>query len=529
MKKQQTKTMIDTSDTRKRRVLVRQFGLIRTLGLIFMAVLILIISIWAPYLTSIMDSQTAMYARDEKTNILLEATGRLISEQRDAAAAAATGNNAEAAAAATEITAAKARLDKTLAALPPSIMDKDFTAFVDLTKQVAKRSAGDPQGASQAVAANRKTEGEMRQLAAQISQENRAGALEIQKKNRLMVSIGIWISVLLPLALLPIGWVMTRTIRRRIEKSLKSITSGMQAMAGGNLRARATSQQNDEIGDAAAMFNRVQKRLGERMNKTKQTADEVKTYSDAVIDGVEQVRATTQAMTESSTGISQAAHEIAGEIVPMAAAAEQMGSSIREISSNATEATHIAQEGVEVAKRTTDTVAKLNVSSQEIGDVVATISKISTQTNMLGLNATIEAARTGEAGKGFVVVASEVKDLAGQTSEATGKIAAIVKRIQDDAAAASEAICEISEVIDDICEMQETIGAAVEQQTATAAEISKSISETSEGAQAINEHVEGFTTQIRALEEKVNGAGESLHALGENAKQMQTQVGAYQF
>ena len=91
-----------------------------------------------------------------------------------------------------------------------------------------------------------------------------------------------------------------------------------------------------------------------------------------------------------------------------AAGAEQMGASIREIATNAAEASEVATRAVAAVETTSTTVSKLGESSAEIGNVVKVITSIAEQTNLLALNATIEAARAGEAGKGFAVVANEV-------------------------------------------------------------------------------------------------------------------------
>src|SRR6185295_7574515 len=113
---------------------------------------------------------------------------------------------------------------------------------------------------------------------------------------------------------------------------------------------------------------------------------------------------------------------------------------------SATDAAGIARDAVQVAKAANTTMAKLGSSSSEVGEIVKVITSIAEQTNLLALNATIEAARAGEAGKGFAVVASEVKDLAQETAKATEEISSRIQTIQTDTSAAVEAIARIAEV-----------------------------------------------------------------------------------
>ena len=145
----------------------------------------------------------------------------------------------------------------------------------------------------------------------------------------------------------------------------------------------------------------------------------------------------------------------------------------------------MVRSAVAEAETTNGQIAGLAEAAQKIGDVVKLIRDIAEQTNLLALNATIEAARAGEAGRGFAVVASEVKSLAVQTAKATEEIAAQILAVQDSTASAVEAIRSIGERMQEISGYTSAVAAAVEEQNAATGEISQNVSSAAQGAGTI--------------------------------------------
>ncbi|MEQ8394809.1 methyl-accepting chemotaxis protein [Thalassobaculum sp.] len=197
---------------------------------------------------------------------------------------------------------------------------------------------------------------------------------------------------------------------------------------------------------------------------------------------------------ERSTAGVGAAQQTSSNVQTVAAAAEELSASIVEISNKVSESSQRAREAADQADATNRTVETLEQATNRIGTVVTLIQDIAEQTNLLALNATIEAARAGEAGKGFAVVASEVKSLASQTGKATEEITVQIKSVQDGVAAAVVAIREVSEAIREIDGHVTAIAGAVEEQGASTQEIARSSQEAATGTDDVTRTIERVST-----------------------------------
>ncbi|TGD96142.1 HAMP domain-containing methyl-accepting chemotaxis protein [Methylobacterium nonmethylotrophicum] len=222
-----------------------------------------------------------------------------------------------------------------------------------------------------------------------------------------------------------------------------------------------------------------------------------------------------------------AARDASANVGMVAAAAEELGASVDEIGRQVGGSADLAREAVGEADATATHVQALSEAAARIGDVVALISAIAGQTNLLALNATIEAARAGEAGRGFSVVAAEVKGLSAQTSRATAEITGQIGQIQAATDRAVAAISGISGRIRELNGVAASIAAAVEQQGAATQEIVRNVTEAAAGTGAVT----GTIGEVAgAAHETGQAAGQVLDAasaLSREAEHLSAEVGRF--
>ncbi|KAF0862198.1 HAMP domain-containing protein [Pseudomonas sp. LD120] len=226
---------------------------------------------------------------------------------------------------------------------------------------------------------------------------------------------------------------------------LSDLVQQAQALGAGDLSARLNVSSHDEIGQLAGSFNQMGEALSTMVEHIRRSAAEVNGRAQ-VLSGL-------------SNGAYEGMEQQSGEITSMAGAVEEfsatslniadnMGSTQRLAQENAQQ-THIGRESMEQASSSLEQIAgalnstatvinTLGQRSQEIGGIVGVITAIADQTNLLALNAAIEAARAGEQGRGFAVVADEVRNLASRTRQATDEISQMISSIQQETGHAIE-------------------------------------------------------------------------------------------
>ncbi len=322
-----------------------------------------------------------------------------------------------------------------------------------------------------------------------------------------------------------LSFIVIRSVKNQVEQAM-AVTD---QLSQGDLTGRIETKVRDEIGQIGEAINRAIDRMGETVKAISVSSDVLSQSSENLVAVSQQMSGNAEETASQADMVSATAEEVSRNLQSVSSAVEEMNISIKDISQSAREAAQVGSEAVQLAEGTHVTMGKLGESSTEIGDVIKVITTIAQQTNLLSLNAAIEAARAGEAGRGFVVVANEVKDLAKKTGKATEEIGRKIESIQTDTKEAVAAINQIRSIIGQMNDIQTSIAGSVEQQTVTTTGISQSVSEAAKGSSEIAQSIVGMADAAKGTSAGAGNTRKSAEDLARMASKLKGIIGRFRY
>ncbi|GAK57859.1 methyl-accepting chemotaxis sensory transducer [Candidatus Vecturithrix granuli] len=317
-----------------------------------------------------------------------------------------------------------------------------------------------------------------------------------------------------------------------------ALADGIRSITQEKEQAQAeTLHLKDDLNAALQQVNaELEARVAARTNALERAEHEILVLNQ-VMEGAEHLsnassgltRISTQIATESeqisfqTSRVSSNSQQISLGMRDVATSTEEVAANIREISRTITRVTEIVREAVLIANSANTTITSLESRSQEIGQIVKVITDIAQQTNLLALNATIEAVRAGDWGKGFTVVAQEVKELARETARSAEDIIQKIDAIQTTSQETAMAISKVVAIIDQVAKLSNTMAAAIAEQTETTQRISGTISQAAQGSDEISHAITDIASTVKESSIRashVQQEAEKLASLGEQLRQL---------
>jgi methyl-accepting chemotaxis protein len=324
------------------------------------------------------------------------------------------------------------------------------------------------------------------------------------------VAQGKTLIVVMCLAGLAVGLLVSTLISRGLTGSLARMGEMIQSLAGNDLSvADLEVTSADEVGQAVELLNQMKNSLKGIIESVAATAEHVASASEEISSSATQQAQSAETQTNQTTQVATAMQEMSSTVMQVSENSSKAAESSRQAAETARQGGNIVNQTLTKMRAIADSVGatarkveELGKSSDQIGRIVGVINDIADQTNLLALNAAIEAARAGEQGRGFAVVADEVRKLAERTTSATKEIAQMIRTVQEETKVAVSAMEEGTK------QVEEGV-----QTTAQAGDSLKGIIHTSEEVGEMIMHIATAATEQSSATEEINNNMEQIAKL----------------
>ncbi len=300
----------------------------------------------------------------------------------------------------------------------------------------------------------------------------------------LRVSVHAFVVVIEVAMLIFIGQTIRNAFAAADQARTTAETAAAELEAIGRAREQTLATTNRRADLTGALLDKFKVEMENSIAVLSQAAHELESNADGFDAAADHAR--TQLATAAA-----ASEETTAKVATVADAGKELAKTISEISATVAELSRLTSETVDSADIAKRAITELTAAASEIGDMTNLISRIAAQTNLLALNATIEAARAGAAGKGFAIVAQEVKALAAETAKATEDIARKTAGIQGTTERSAAAIAAIANMVRELDNLSARIGGAIELQAGATHEISLSVDAAAAGVGDVTGSISG--------------------------------------